>query len=160
MQTLEKRGLTVIELLVVIGFLAVLFGLVGANLLGLRRQLTLEDAANTFSQDVQTCRTNALSWGDNCRIRVLDAASYVMERGAGPGSYSTVLTRSFPTGVRFANVGGGAWLEFNPRTLLSSSPGFPSVGGGVVAPEVRITDGTKTVRLVLSMTGAVKTAMQ
>ncbi len=83
-----------------------------------------------------------------------------MERGAGPGSYSTVLTRSFPTGVRFANVGGGAWLEFNPRTLLSSSPGFPSTGGGVVAPEVRITNGSKTFRLILSMTGAVKTALQ
>ncbi len=62
-EMLGKRGLTVIELLVVISVLAILFGLVETNLLSLRQHLTLEDAVNTFSQDVQTCRTNALSWG-------------------------------------------------------------------------------------------------
>lgn len=154
-----KRGLTVIELLVITGVLAVVLGLAATNLLGFRRQLTLEDAVNTFAQDVQTCRTNALSWGDNCRIRITGSQSYVMER-KGNNTYSVVLARSLPSGVSFANVSTGAWLEFDPRTLLSTSPGFPSTGGGVVAPEVRITSGGKTFRLILSMTGAVKTALQ
>ncbi|WP_460170901.1 prepilin-type cleavage/methylation domain-containing protein [Thermus sp. FJN-A] len=138
--------------------LAVVLGLVGSNLLGFRRQLTLEDAANTFAQDVQTCRTNALSWGDNCRIRIVGSQSYVVERKTDPASYSVVLTRSLPPGVSFANVSAGAWLEFDPRTLLSTSASFPTTGAGVVAPEVRLTNGTKTFRLILSMTGAVKTA--
>jgi prepilin-type N-terminal cleavage/methylation domain-containing protein len=157
---LRKRGLTVLELLVVIGVLAVVLALAATNLFGFRRQLTLEDAVNTFAQDLQTCRTNALSWGDNCRIRITGSQTYVMERRMGAGSYSVVLTQSLPSGTSFANVSTGAWLEFDPRTLLSTSPGFPSTGGGVVAPEVRITNGGKTFRLILSMTGAVKTALQ
>nr|WP_231623726.1 prepilin-type cleavage/methylation domain-containing protein [Thermus aquaticus] len=147
-------------MLVVIGVLAVVLALAATNLFGFRRQLTLEDAVNTFAQDLQTCRTNALSWGDNCRIRITGSQTYVMERRMGAGSYSVVLAQSLPSGISFANVSTGAWLEFDPRTLLSTSPGFPSAGGGVVAPEVRITNGGKTFRLILSMTGAVKTALQ
>ncbi|QWK21211.1 MAG: prepilin-type N-terminal cleavage/methylation domain-containing protein [Thermus antranikianii] len=155
-----KRGLTVIEMLVAMGVLAVVLTLAATNLLGLRRQLTLEDAANTFAQNLQSCRTNALSWGDNCRIRITGSQSYVMERKTDANFYSMVLQQSLPPGVSFANLSPGAWLEFDPRTLLSTSPGFPSTGGNVVAPEVRITNGQKTLRLVLSMTGAVKTALQ
>ncbi|MER3556671.1 MAG: prepilin-type cleavage/methylation domain-containing protein [Thermus sp.] len=153
-----KRGFTLVELLVVISVFGILVGLVASTVGGLRRQLTLEDAANTFSQDLQTCRTNALSWGDNRRVRFLNAGTYVVERKASPTGYTVILTRTLPSSLAFSNVPSGAWIEFDPRTLMAISPGFPTVGSGVSAPEVRLTNGNRTLRLVLSMTGAVKTA--
>jgi len=153
-----RKGLTLVELLIVIAVLGILAGLVASTLGGLRRQLTLEDAANTLSQDLQTCRTNALSWGDNCRVRFVDARTYVVERKTSSTVYTPVLTRTLPSSLAFSNIPAGAWLEFDPRTLMTASPGFPTVGAGVSAAEIRLGNGSKTLRLVLSMTGAVKTA--
>lgn len=153
-----RKGFTVLELLAVIAILGILAGLVASSLGGVRRQLSLEDAANTLSQDLQTCRTNALSWGDNCRVRFIDAATYVVERKTSPTSYTATLRRVLPPTLAFSNLPSGAWLEFDPRTLMAASSGFPTVGSGVSAPEIRLTNGSKTLRLVLSMTGAVKTA--
>lgn len=152
-----KRGFTLVELFIVISVLGILVGLTVATVGGLRRQLTLEDAANTFSQDLQTCRTKALSWGDNCRVRFLNAGTYVVERKTSTG-YTVLLTRTLPSSLAFSNVSSGAWIEFDSRTLMATSPDFPTVGSGVSAPEVRLRSGSKTLRLVLSMTGAVKTA--
>lgn len=156
---MRRRGLTVIELLVIVSVLGILLGLSVSNLLGFRRHLNLEDAVNLLSQDIQTCRTNALSWGDNCRLRFLGGQTYVMERKTSPTGYTPVLTRNLSSPVSISNVPAGAWLEFDPRTLLTYSSGFPVASLGTAAPEIRLTNGSKTFRLLVSMVGAVKTAV-
>lgn len=157
--SLRHRGVTIVEALVILGVLAVLLTLAGSNLLGFRRQLSLEEAANTLSQDIQACRTRALAGGQACRLRITGEQSYVVEVQSG-ASYTTVTSRRLPTFLAIASPGPGAWLEFDSRTLLTPSPGFPLVDPTVKAPEIRLTNGSKAIRLVVSMVGAVKTLRQ
>lgn len=154
---MRGRGLTLVEVLIILGILVVILALAGSNLLGFRRQLSLEDAANTLSQDIQTCRTHALAKGVNCRVRFTGEHTYVVEALSG-AAYTVVRSRDLPTFLSISSPTAGHWLEFNPRTLLIFSPDFPTAGSGVNAPEIRLTNGSKTLRLVISMVGAVKTA--
>lgn len=154
---MRERGLTLTEVLMVLGVLAIILALAASSLLGFRRQLSLEDAANTLSQDIQTCRTHALAKGVNCRVRFAGERTYYVEVPSGAG-YTTLRKRDLPSFLSIPSPTAGHWLEFNPRTVLVSSPGFPTAGSGVNAPEIRLTNGDKTLRLVISMVGAVKTA--
>lgn len=145
-----KRGLTLLEFLVLLGILAIVLVLAGGNLLGIRRQLSLEEAATTLSQDIQTCRTHALAKGLTCRVRFAERG-YTVEEDNG----TVLLSRSLPGPFSFSSPGVGAWLAFDSRTVLTTSSGFPRLAGAQ-APEIRLTDGQRTLRLVLSMVGAVK----
>ncbi|RTG95806.1 prepilin-type cleavage/methylation domain-containing protein [Thermus scotoductus] len=156
---MRYKGLTVVEILVILSVLALVLTLAGSSLLGFRRQLTLEDAANTLSQDIQTCRTEALSKARNCRIRFTGEHTYVVETGGGSG-YTILTSRNLPGFLTISSPTAGSWLEFDPRTVLTPSPGFPTVGPGANAPEIKLTNGSKTLRLVISMVGAVKTVWQ
>lgn len=151
--SMHRKGLSLLELLIVMAVLAIVFAIAATTLFGSRRQLNLEQAVQTLVQDIQTCRTNALSWGDACRVHFI-GAGYTIERRSGAG-YTSWQSRSLPAPMTLTNIAPDAWLEFDPRSLLSMSPGFPTVGG-VVAPEIRLSNGSKTYRTIVSMVGAVK----
>ena len=147
-------GFSVVEVLVVLAVIAVLAGIGVSSLSGLRKRLTLDEAAQTISQDIQRARANSLS-SSKCtdaatcwRLRVTGPRSYALEEFET--TWKVRESRQFPDKVSLTNVSSGNTIVFNTRGFASFSL------TGSVPNELRVTDGTGTLRIIPSIVGAIK----
>ena len=81
------RGLTILEMLVVIAILAVVSAIVAPNIINWRRGVQLRGAANNLKGDLELAKTNAIRENNFVAILFLDTLRYeiFIDDGAGVG---------------------------------------------------------------------------
>ena len=114
------NGLSIIELLVTMGLIAVMLGIASPRMP--RGAFKLWDANQQLLADLRRTRTDALIKGDHFRLSVTSATQYACHRmrlvaGVWVADAVAVRSRTLPAGVTFS-AGVGANLEFNTRGLL------------------------------------------
>ncbi len=153
------QGFSLLELLLVLGVLAILLGIAVSNYLNLRRQLAVAEATQQVVQDLGRCRGLALSRSRICRLIVRGADQYAVElaRFDDPDPPVDVCSRddfdpvaeiTLKTPVQFQGAALGDCVAYSTRGyahLHLSTPGYLEVG-----------DGTHTRRILPSMVGAVR----
>ena len=153
------QGFSLLELLLVLGVLAILLGIAVSNYLNLRRQLAVGEAAQQVAQDLGRCRGLSLSQSRVCRLAVRGADRYAVELArfddpeppadvCARSDFDPVATVSLRAPVRFQGVAAGDCVAYGTRgyaRLHLSTPGYLEVG-----------DGTRARRILPSMVGAVK----
>jgi hypothetical protein len=114
------RGLSIIELLVTMGLIAVMLGVASPGMP--RGAFALWDANQQLLADLRRTRTDALIKGDHFRLSVTSATEYAEHRmrlvgGVWVADAVAVRSRTLPSGVTFS-AGVGTNFEFNTRGLL------------------------------------------
>jgi len=85
----QQRGFTLIELMVVIGIVAILTALAAPSFKNLIQSNTMSSAVNTFLADMRFARSEAIRRGGGvvmCRSDAPEATSPSCGSGSGPGS--------------------------------------------------------------------------
>lgn len=113
----RERGVTAIELSVVVTILAILAALAGPSLVGFIRSTQVSNAVNTFMADMRFARSEAIRRGGAvimCRSDAPEAASPTCGGGSGPGGNGWVSgwlifedrdnSNAFNTGDRLLRV--------------------------------------------------------
>jgi len=153
------QGFSLLELLLVLGVLAILLGIAISNYLSLRRQLAVGEAAQQVAQDLGRCRGLALSQSRVCRLIVRDADRYAVELAqfddpeppadvCARNDFDPVAEITLKTPARFQGAAVGDCVAYGTRGyahLHLSTPGYLEVG-----------DGTRARRIFPSMVGAVR----
>lgn len=83
----NDKGLTIIELMVVIGILAILAGFVTPNVINWRSGVALRGAANNLKGDLELAKARAIRENDHVAIVFRDAKHYeiFLDNGEGMG---------------------------------------------------------------------------
>jgi prepilin-type N-terminal cleavage/methylation domain-containing protein len=116
----NDRGLSIIELMVTMGLIAVMLGIASPGMP--RGAFALWDANQQLLADLRRTRTDALTKGDHFRLSVTSATEYAEHRmrlvgGVWVADAAAVRSRTLPAGVTFS-AGEGTSFEFNTRGLL------------------------------------------
>jgi prepilin-type N-terminal cleavage/methylation domain-containing protein len=116
----NERGLSIIELMVTMGLIAVMLGIASQGMP--RGAFALWDANQQLIADLRRTRTDALIKGDHFRLAVTSATTYEERRLRLVGTVWTAnvtpeRSRTLPSGVTFS-AGVGTSFEFNTRGLL------------------------------------------
>lgn len=115
------RGLTIFEVLVVLGILAIVSVFVVPNIMNWRRGVQLRGAANNLKGDLEMAKTNAIRENNYVAVMFLDSLRYeiFVDNGAGDdgipdnwirdGEERLLRAREMPAGVTidFANTSFG-----------------------------------------------------
>ncbi len=142
----RARGFSLVEMLVVLAVMAILFALAAPNLFGLRRQLTLEQAAQNISQGIQRCRTEAMAKSVPWRFVVTGMHSWQLQADQG-NTWRVMKTETLPSQYTLTNVQVNDSIVFSTR-------GFGTFHlSGPVSGELRVTDGNRTLRIIPTMVG-------
>jgi prepilin-type N-terminal cleavage/methylation domain-containing protein len=153
----NNSGMTIIELMVVIGILAILAGIAIPGFIGWLPNYRLRSAADEVQSTLQNARLRAVR--ENAIVSVNFDTTTNHERylafvdndawpNAGAGIQNagevTVKSGQMPAGIdlQTANFNGLAFVQFNSR-------GFPNFGGNVV-----VTNGTRSETINLTLGGS------
>jgi prepilin-type N-terminal cleavage/methylation domain-containing protein len=152
----NNSGMTIIELMVVIGILAILAGIAIPGFIGWLPNYRLRSAADDVQSTLQNARLRAVR--ENAAVGVdfiveTDAERYRVffdnnpENGLfdDPGELTSIfITGRMPPGIilQSANFNGGTEVQFTRR-------GFPNFGGNVV-----VTNGTRSETINLTLGGS------
>ncbi|WP_457630645.1 pilus assembly FimT family protein [Oceanithermus sp.] len=148
----RKSGFTLIEMLIVIGMLAVLMGLGYSSFSKVRGRLGLEESANRVAQDIQKCRSIATTKTLFCRLTFTDAHSYTVATSNNRSSWNTQFTASIGPDV-VASWSAGDSITFNSRGF-AVFPATPS------PYQITLSQGNETYVIVPTMVGAVRVVRQ
>lgn len=156
MKGVRQAGFSLIEMLIVILVLGILLGIGASSMIGLRKNLALDKAAQRFSQDLQGCRFAAMSKSLSCRLRITGAHTYVVERNPDPNQascatasgYTPRKTRNLGTSIEMKGVQAGDCLAFNSRGFGH----FALTSGG----KVTFSNGKSARTVIPSLVGTVK----
>jgi prepilin-type N-terminal cleavage/methylation domain-containing protein len=154
----HPKGVTLLELLLVIAVLGILYGLVSLQLAPLASGAHLGNAARQVMTDLQLVRMKAIA--QNHRFRVIfrpDRHDYIVERDES-GTWQRHLLHShqaepvegasiaLPSGVRIAAINSGGDVIFVPRGHVD--------GGMTVILESPRGEGMK--RVIVNLAGRVR----
>ena len=116
-----SRGLTLLELLVALGVVAVLAGIAVLEHQAIRARLALHLAAQQVASDVRVSRTRAVAENVSQRLAFASGAdTYVTQRRSG-GRYVDAGQRRLPGGVRVVDCSArDSAMSFTPRGTASS----------------------------------------
>ncbi|MCL4454037.1 MAG: prepilin-type N-terminal cleavage/methylation domain-containing protein [Deinococcus sp.] len=145
----NKLGFTLVEILISIAVLGILSGIAAMSLFGLQKQLNLESAAQTLSQDIQSSRARSLSTSNSWRLRITSTNGYVLEEETG-NTWTVRKTVSLGGVIKLTNVSVGDSVSFDTRGFATFNLGGSALG------EIRVTDSSRTLRVLPSMVGAVR----
>jgi type IV fimbrial biogenesis protein FimT len=172
-----RRGLTLVELLIVVAVLAILGTLVGPSIRDLVLMQRLRSINSQLVTDLQFARSEAVSRGVLARVGFdLDAADqtcyviYTRPTGnlrcdctRGPGNACAGVADAFElrtvqvlrdTGVAFANPTRSAWVAFDPATggLMTNPSDRSPAALDSFGLETRI-DDSRRLRTSINRTG-------
>lgn len=139
MNKLNKAGVSLVEMLIVIAIIGILLAVAGINLFGARQNMAVRSGGEVLQGDIVFAKTNALATNRQHRITVPNGGStYSVEREDAPGVWTVVIAGQLEPGTSFTAVTGS-----NP--IIWSTRGMP----------VPIGEGTYTIRNDRGSTGVV-----
>ncbi len=147
-----------LELLLVMAIVGVFVAIVGPSLLGLRGSMSIDQATQQFSQDVQLARAKSLSTSSSWQVHIISATRYTLEQDTSTTSTPTWTLRNdrkfsddrtLSSSLTILNAADD-YLRFSTR-------GFGTFNLSI-SGEVRLSDGIRTKRVLPSMIGAVRVA--
>ncbi|HHN93799.1 MAG TPA: prepilin-type N-terminal cleavage/methylation domain-containing protein [Anaerolineae bacterium] len=141
------NGFTLIELLIVLAVLATLMSIVAVSFGSARQRLDLEGVAHRVAQDLQSCRTLAVSKSGFCRIN-FKSRGYDLEFSTDGSSWATRRSYTLPTRVTPGWSAG--------ETIVFDSRGFGSFPASPDPYRITLSNGSNQVDVVPSMTGAAR----
>jgi len=113
----NERGVTLIEMIVVIGLIGILTGIGTTMLIRELPTIRLKEATRDLFNDIQMIRMHAVRRGGTCTLNVVNANSYEIRMLGAPNPLKTVnLTNS---GVSFGSLNAAAAF---PAAGLSVQP--------------------------------------
>lgn len=139
----RERGVTLVELLVVLGIIGILGGLSGIFLFKYLPEYHLRSAASTLSQDLRQTQVNAIKRLQTWSVSMDSATNAYSIIDASGNASKTVNLSSYGGEVRFAAVGGSP-IQFDAE-------GFTTAGNATI----RNSRGSQITILILR-TGAVR----
>jgi len=152
----NNSGITIIELMVVIGILAILAGIAIPGFIGWLPNYRLRSAADEVQSTLQNAKLRAIRENDIVGVRFnFNTESYraFIDNGAGVGGIPddgfqngdevTIENGQMPAGIDLQNSGLGRVVRFDSR-------GFPTNTSG----DVTVTNGTRTQTITLTLGGS------
>ena len=148
------RGLTIFEVLVVLGILAIVSAFAVPNVMNWRRGVQLRGAANNLKGDLELAKVSAIRENNYVAIMFLDALRYevFVDNGAGDGGVSDnwvrdgeerlLRAREMPPGVVIANH---ATLNFGTWERKTRFTGRGHCVGGTIFLQNEKKDGIEVV---------------
>ena len=144
----KQKGVTLVELLVVVAVLAIMGGVTGAFLIKYLPEYHLRSAANNLSQDLKFAQVNALkrleTWSVN--FTAGSTHTYTITRQPASTIVKTVDLKSLPHEIRFKTVPGSP-VQFNAE-------GF-KVGTANATIELQNSQGS-VITTTIARTGSVR----
>ena len=144
---LNPIGFTLIELLIALAVLATLMSIVAISFGNTRQRLDLEGVANRIAQDLQSCRSQAVSKSGACRLS-FKSDGYDLEFSTDGTNWTTRHSYDLPDRITPSWSAGDA-ITFDSR-------GFGDFPASPHPYEITLTDGSHTLKVVPSMTGAAR----
>lgn len=141
----NPNGFTLIELLIVLAVLAILMSIVALSFGNARKRIDLEGVAHRVAQDLQDCRTLAISKSSFCRLS-FDTNGYDLQLSSDGTTWFTRRSYTVPSRIS-TSWSSGDVLVFDSRGFAS----FPSTPYSIT-----LSDGGHSLLVVPSMTGAVR----
>lgn len=123
-----RRGVTLIEMMIVVVILGITAGVAWPKFIETRQQLAVESAAQRLQQDLGLARTEAIKRNRSMSLRRIGMDSYQVD---------SVPQRVFPDGVRFKG-GAPAVVTFVPFGPLTTGPASFEVAYGNYSKRVVI----------------------
>ena len=96
--TLRRRGVTLLELVVVLGLVGILLTIALPRTNAARRQLTLDAAAHQLRMDLSHARVEAVKRNTAVRVAKSTSTTYTVSYGSPP---TIIATRTLPEGATF-----------------------------------------------------------
>lgn len=142
------NGFTLIELLIVLAVLATMMSIAAISLGSTRQRLDLEGVAHRVAQDLQSCRSLAVSKSGSCRL-TFKSNGYDLEFSQDGGTTWTIQ-RSFSLPSRItASWSAGEAVTFGSR-------GFGDFPPSPSPYAITLSSSGHTLRIIPSMTGAAR----
>lgn len=123
-----RRGVTLIELMIVVAILGITAGVAWPKFIETRQRLAVESAAQRLQQDLGLARTEAIKRNRPMSLRRIGMDSYQVD---------SVPQRVFPDGVLFKS-GAPAVVTFVPFGPLTTGPASFEVAYGNYSKRVVI----------------------
>jgi len=139
----RERGVTLVELLVVVGIIGILGVMSGLFLLKYLPEYYLRSAASALSQDLRQTQVNAIKRLQTWSVSLDGATQAYRIIDASGNTFKTVNLSTYGGEIRFAAVGGSP-IQFGPE-------GFATAGNATI----RNNRGSQITILILR-TGAVR----
>ena len=110
----NQKGVTLVELLVVVAIVAIMGGVTGLFLIKYLPEYHLRAAANNLSQDLKFAQVNALKRLETWSVNFTAGSSqtYTITRPPSSTLVKTVDLKGYPYKIRFGSIPGSA-VQFN-----------------------------------------------
>lgn len=128
----NERGVTLIEIIVVIGLIGILAGIGTTMLMRELPNIRLKEATRDLFNDIQMARMHAIRRGGTCTLNVINVNSYEIRMLGAPNPLKTVNFTG--SGVSFGSLNAvapfpAAGLSVQPSGMANSCQ-FYLRGGG------------------------------
>jgi len=143
-----RVGVTLIELLIVLGILAVMYTLAASNLQDLIGRYRLNGAARELADEIESCRVRAITENREYAVQLAlfdptpDDGDWRDNRGryeirAGNAFVSSAEWETVVDGVHDLHDGPGDWrgVSIEPWTALAGPPGYGTADAIVLSPK-------------------------
>ncbi len=152
----KEAGVTLIELMVVIGMLAILSGIVTPNIMAWRREAQLRNATTQLWGDLQKARSVAIKENQIVRIG-FEADRYVIYKEDGPVVLSQ---RNLPAGASI-DLGNTTFTDDDPTPdgkvdTSFNGQGVPKTGVVGDRGEIVITGSTGSKKITINIIGRIE----